>query len=118
MNLASLPLPPPAANGALQAKAWKAAQDFEAVALGAFLKPMFDTVDLSAGPFGGGEAEQTWQSMLVSELGKQMQRAGGLGIARSVYAEMLRMQEQASPAGRRRPSRLAPEMTPPAEPAP
>ena len=82
-----------AAPATPQAKAWKAAQDFEAVTLDQFLTPMFATVDLSATPFGGGEGEQTWQGMMVSELGKQMQRAGGIGIARSVYAEMLRMQE-------------------------
>ena len=38
-------------------KSWKAAQDFEAVALNEFLKPIFDTVDLSKSPMGGGEAE-------------------------------------------------------------
>jgi Rod binding domain-containing protein len=116
MNLA---IPAPQPRTPLEIKAWNAAQDFESVALGAFLKPMFDTVDLSAGPFGGGEAEQTWQSMLVTEMGKQMQRAGGLGIARSVYSEMLRMQEQASPAARRRTTRLSPDLPAPApEPLP
>jgi flagellar protein FlgJ len=84
----------PASAPAMQAKAWKAAQDFEAVTLDQFLSPMFATIDLSKTPFGGGEAEKTWQSMFVTELGKQMQRAGGVGIARSVYGEMLRMQEQ------------------------
>lgn len=101
MQVATRPAPllhaAPAA--AREAAAWKAAQDFEAVALGQFLAPMFATVDLSASPFGGGEAEQTWQSMMVEEYGKQMQRAGGLGIARSVYGEMLRMQEKTGAHG-------------------
>ncbi len=83
------------------AKAWRAAQQFEAVAISAFLKPMFDTLDPSAGPFGTGEAGKTWQAMFVSDLGKQMEQAGGLGIARDVYATMLRMQEAATPQPRK-----------------
>lgn len=93
----------PEPSALMQAQAWKAAQDFEAVALDQFLTPMFATVDLSAGAFGGGAAEQTWQSMFVTELGKQMQRSGGIGLARSVYTEMLRLQE----AGRARPAAAA-----------
>jgi Rod binding domain-containing protein len=74
------------------AKIWKAARDFEAMALGAFLKPMFDTVDTGKGPFGGGEAETTWKPMLVTEFAKQMAAAGGLGLAAPVHDAMLRMQ--------------------------
>ncbi len=82
------------------AKTWQTAQKFEAVALGAFLKPMFDTLDASAGPFGTGEAGKTWQAMFVTALSKQMEQAGGLGIARDVYATMLRMQAAETPAPR------------------
>jgi Rod binding domain-containing protein len=75
------------------AKAWKAAQDFEAMALGAMLAPMFETLDMSKSAFGGGEAEKTWQPMLVEAIGKQMAKAGGLGLAVPVFNQMLRMQE-------------------------
>ena len=75
------------------AKAWKAAQEFEAMTLGAMLGPMFQTLDLSKSPFGGGEAEKTWQPMLVDAIGKQMAKAGGLGLAVPVFNQMLRMQE-------------------------
>ena len=85
--------PGPVSALVAQSAAWRTAQNFESVALGQFLQPMFATVNLSAGPFGGGEAEATWQSLLVSEMGKQMQRAGGIGIAKSVYGEILRLQE-------------------------
>ncbi len=74
-------------------KAWKAAQDFEAMALGQFLAPMFDTVDLSATPLGGGEAETAWKPMLVDALAKQIAHAGGLGIAQPVFRQMIQMQE-------------------------
>ena len=77
-------------------KAWAAAQDFEAMALNQFLAPMFDTVDLSSGPLGGGEGEQAWRPMMVDALAKQIARAGGVGIAQPVFRQMLQMQEARS----------------------
>ena len=74
-------------------KVWQSAQDFEAVALNEFLKPMFDTVDLSSGPMGGGEAEQSWKPMMIDALAKQISHAGGLGIAQPVFRQMIHMQE-------------------------
>ena len=75
------------------AKIWNAAQDFEAMALGAFLKPMFETVDSKKNLFSGGEAEKTWKPMLVDAIAKQIAATGGLGLARPVHDAMLRMQE-------------------------
>ena len=75
------------------AKLWKAANDFEAMALGEFLKPMFDTVDSKSNLFSGGEAEKTWKPMLVDEIGKQIAAHGGLGLAGPIHDAMLRMQE-------------------------
>ena len=91
-------LPPEAAGlpAAMISKAWSAAHDFEAMALSRFLAPMFDTVDLSHSAFGGGSAEESWKPMLIDAIGKQISAAGGLGLARPVFAEMLRMQETAS----------------------
>jgi len=80
------------------ARIQKAAQDFEAMALGQMLAPMFETVDASKGAFGGGSGEQAWQPMMVNELGKQMAKSGGVGLARPVMEQMLRMQE-AQPEG-------------------
>jgi len=81
------------------ARIQKASQDFEAMALGQMLAPMFETVDASKGAFGGGSGEQAWQPMMVNELGKQMAKSGGLGLARPVMEQMLRMQEAAQPEG-------------------
>jgi flagellar protein FlgJ len=78
------------------AKLWKTARDFEAMALGEFLKPMFDTVDSKANLFGGGEAEKTWKPMLIDEIGKQIAATGGLGLAVPIHDAMLRMQERKS----------------------
>ena len=75
------------------ARAWHAAQDFEAMALSQFLTPMFATVDTSAGPFGGGEGEQAYKPFLLDAIAKQMQAHGGLGLAMPVWQQMLRLQE-------------------------
>ncbi len=74
----------------------KAAQDFEAMAIGQMLQPMFDTVDTAHGAFGGGDGEEAWKPMLVQEIAKQIAKSGGLGLAKPVYDAMLRMQEDQS----------------------
>lgn len=75
-------------------KITKAARDFEAMALGQLLAPMFETVDGSKGPFGGGDGEAAWRPMLTQELARHMANHGGIGLARPVLLQMLRMQEQ------------------------
>ena len=81
----------------------KAARDFEAMALGQLLAPMFQTVDGSHGPFGGGDGEAAWRPMLTQELARHMADHGGVGLARPVLLQMLgqvlRQQEhQSDPA--------------------
>ena len=77
------------------AKLWQAAHDFEAMAIGQLLQPMFDTVDVKHAKFGGGEAEAAWRPMLVDAIGKQMAKHGGIGLAVPVFNAMLRAQERA-----------------------
>ncbi len=86
---------PPAPPVPLQAdpKTLKSAQDFEAMAIGQLLQPMFATVDSAHSLFGGGAAEETWKPMLVNEIARKIAAGGGLGLARPVLAEMLRLQE-------------------------
>jgi Rod binding domain-containing protein len=96
----TLPADGPPANDLPPAQAsrlWQAAKDFEAMAIGELLAPMFSTVDIAHGPFGGGDAEATWQPMLVREIGKQMEAQGGLHLAESVFQALLRKQEGAKP---------------------
>jgi peptidoglycan hydrolase FlgJ len=80
------------------AKLRQAAQDFEAMALGQLLQPIFATVDMAHGAFGGGAAEEAMQPMLVDALAKNIAAHGGLGLAEPVFASMLRSQEAASRA--------------------
>lgn len=88
----------PAAAGLAPAQAariWQAAKDFEAMAIGQLLQPMFATVDAKHAVFGGGEAEAAWRPMLVDAIGKQMAAHGGIGLAAPVFNAMLRAQEKA-----------------------
>jgi len=94
LQLAPAPLPktamPPAGSSAARTK--QAAQDFEAVFISQMLTPMFNTVEIDP-EFGGGNAEETWRGVMVEEMGKQIARSGGIGIAPVVEQEMLKMQE-------------------------
>ncbi len=81
---------------AVDPRVWKAAKDFEAMAIGQMLEPMFSTVDTTQGEFGGGVGEQNFKPMLVTEMAKAVEQRGGLGLAAPVYAQMLKMQEKKS----------------------
>lgn len=71
---------------------WAAAQEFEAVFLSQMLGPVFESIE-SNEITGGGQGEKMWRGMMVQEYGKQMSEAGGVGIAKHVYNELLRAQE-------------------------
>lgn len=81
------------AAGAPDAKVLKAARDFEAMAIGQMLEPMFATVDSSKDMFSGGAGEESFKPMLVTEMAKEVEARGGLGLADGIYQQMLRMQE-------------------------
>jgi flagellar protein FlgJ len=90
---------PPAFAAALPpaqvARLWQAAKNFEAMALGQLLKPIFNTVDMAHSAFGGGAAEAAITPMLVDALAKQIADHGGLGLAGPVFASLVRSQEAA-----------------------
>jgi flagellar protein FlgJ len=73
-------------------QARKIAEDFEAVFLTQMLQPMFDGIKPEA-PFGGGNSEAMWRGMQIEEYGKAITKAGGIGIADSVYREIIKLQE-------------------------
>jgi Rod binding domain-containing protein len=95
---AQIPASPPAAparptQSADPAKMAKSARDFEAMAIGQLLQPMFNTVDTSNSAFSGGSGEEAWKPMLIQEFASQIAAHGGLGLAKPVYDAMQRMQE-------------------------
>ena len=84
---------PAALNGADARRMRETAEQFEASFLSQMLKPMFEGLDTN-GLFGGGEAEATWRSFLIDAMAQQTVRAGGIGLADTVMAEMIRMQSE------------------------
>jgi len=74
----------------------KAAEEFEAMMLSQLLGPMFDALD-SDGIGGGGSGERMFRPMLVDNYAKGLSASGGVGIAQSVLAELVRMQTVAAP---------------------
>jgi Rod binding domain-containing protein len=97
MNVGTLAPDAAAMTSPQTQKLWQTAQNFEAMALGELLAPMFDSVDNAHGLFGGGEAEATWRPMLTQEIARQIAAAGGIGLAAPVFRQMLQMQEAAPP---------------------
>ena len=88
------PTPALAGSGispAVAAKARASAQDFEAVFLNSMFSQMFTHVN--EGPFNGGQAASTWRSFLTDEYARNFAKAGGIGIADSVYKELMSLQE-------------------------
>lgn len=88
----SLLQPTPAAPVAT-ARMRETAQAFEASFLAQMLKPMFEGLSTD-GPFSGGEAEGTWRGFMIEAMAKQTVKAGGIGLADQVVAQMMKMQEQ------------------------
>lgn len=67
------------------------AKDFEASFVSNMLGQMFEGLD-TTGPFGGGQGEAMFRSVMMDAFGKQIVKAGGVGVAASVQREMLKMQ--------------------------
>ena len=77
------------------AGAKKTATEFEAM----FATQMLESIYAGIKPdstFGGGNAETMFRTMLNQEYGKAIARSGSLGIASSIQAEIIRMQERAA----------------------
>ncbi|MEQ7155893.1 rod-binding protein [Brevundimonas aurifodinae] len=92
----SLLAPNPTAPSTTDARRMReTAERFEASFLSQMLKPMFEGLQTD-GLFGGGEAEATWRSFLIDEMAKKTVQSGGVGLADTVMAEMIRMQSQQS----------------------
>jgi peptidoglycan hydrolase FlgJ len=75
------------ATGAITPALMKAGKEFEAMAIGEMLQPMFATSE-SGGEFDGGAAETTLKPLLVSEYAKLFEARGGLGLAETVATKL------------------------------
>lgn len=90
-QVSPLGTPMSAAEVAKRAQIKDSAQKFEASFLSSMMQEMFEGLD-TAGPFGGGQGEAMFRSVLTEAMAKQVARRGGIGVAASVEREMLKMQ--------------------------
>jgi len=77
---------------ASRAAARAAAEDFEAVFLSVLVESMFSGVSTD-GPFGGGQGETVFRSLMHQEYGRMLAENGGVGVSDAVYSEILKLQE-------------------------
>jgi Rod binding domain-containing protein len=80
--------------GGAQANSRNAAEEFEGVFLTTMLEGMFEGLKTDA-PFGGGNSEKTYRSLLVGEYAKQLSQNGGLGLADHITRDLIALQEGA-----------------------
>jgi peptidoglycan hydrolase FlgJ len=80
-----------AAELAKRGKIKETAQNFEASFLSVMMQQMFEGVKTSE-PFGGGQGEEMFKSVMAEAMAKQVTRAGGIGLAPTVEREMLKLQ--------------------------
>ena len=88
---ASLAPPLPTATTAQRAKIDATARQFESQFLGSMLGQMFEGTEASA-PFGGGAGESAFKSFLTDAFAKTITKHGGIGLAKNVSKEMLKLQ--------------------------
>ena len=81
-----------AAKVGTDAKARAVAQDFEAMFLNSMFSSMFAGIK-GEGPFGGNGAVGIWRSFLVDQYAKSYAKAGGIGLADTVYRSLITHQE-------------------------
>ena len=78
-------------DDAKRVKIAKTANDFEASFTSVMLGQMFEGVETSA-PFGGGEGEAAFKSFLTEAMAKAMTKHGGIGVAKVIQKELLKLQ--------------------------
>ncbi|MEO0411759.1 MAG: rod-binding protein [Pseudomonadota bacterium] len=85
---------PAALSGKIQtpSQARKAAEEFEGMFLSTLLETMFSGLETD-GPFGGGNSEEMYRSMMVQEYGKAITASGGIGISDVLERQLLSLQE-------------------------
>ena len=78
-----------------QAKAQTTATDFEAVFLNSMFAQMTSGLK-GEGPFGNTPGTGVWRSMLTEQYSKSFAEAGGIGISKDVYRELILQQAKTS----------------------
>ena len=90
-TLAGVKTPTSAADLAKRGQIKETANKFEASFLSVMMQSMFEGVKTSE-PFGGGQGEDMFKSLLTEAMAKEVTKAGGVGLASTVQREMLKLQ--------------------------
>lgn len=86
----------PALKGPKDPKAWKTATEFEQMFMEQTLGQLTSSLN-GPGPLGDeGTGADVWRSMLTQQYARNVTQAGGVGIANSVYSELMRLQEKSA----------------------
>lgn len=72
------------------------AREFEGIFISQMLETAWSTVPTD-GLSGGGMGEDIFRSLMIQDIGQQMARQGGIGLAPHIQAELLKMQEGRKP---------------------
>ncbi len=80
-----------AEDQAKRAKIKATAQNFESSFMSVMMQQMFEGVKTSE-PFGGGQGEEMFKSVLTDAMSKQVTQAGGIGLSATIQREMLKLQ--------------------------
>ena len=94
------PLAPPVSRAApaaapqpeRDARAWQTAKEFETFFVSQMLEQLSAGIETD-GPFSGGHAEKIYRSMMNGEYAKAVTPSGGIGLADTVYREIMALQE-------------------------
>jgi Rod binding domain-containing protein len=82
----------PTYSAATLAAAKKAGKDYESVFISEFMGEMFNGISTD-GPFGGGQGEQMFRSLMMDQYGKQIASRGGFGLSDAITKQLLSHQE-------------------------
>jgi Rod binding domain-containing protein len=93
MALKSGGLPIAPVTTADPAKIKAVAQQYEGTFITQMMGEMFSGISTD-GPFGGGQGEEMFRSLMMDEYGKQIASQGGFGLSASIQRELLKMQEK------------------------
>ncbi|HUO20929.1 MAG TPA: rod-binding protein [Caulobacteraceae bacterium] len=77
----------PTQQAAKRAQIADTAKKFEASFMSSMLQSVFKDVDM-----GGGEGGEAFKSIMMDAVGKQIANGHGVGLAKSIQTEMLKMQ--------------------------
>lgn len=92
MAIAQSAVPKAPVGAKTLAAATKAAKEYEGVFISEFMGSMFSGISTD-GPFGGGQGEAMFRSMMLDQYSKQIEARGGFGLSAVMTKQLLAHQE-------------------------